>query len=266
VSKSTASTRAKTKDWARPIQPSDFNWEQPARGKLPHGAVTVLTYMSRVETATEYYFRLMRTPIVLLLRHIDNFLKNWIREEVPHGEMLQRYLEVRGTPIPVEATTWSRRFQIRRNQAFMSFISLVFWGHSVTVHMVWGYINELTTKLAYRRLDAMHGEIDPLLRDLLQRIGKQEGGHETRYLREGRQRLDKSRLGRIITRWTLAHFWTMVGEGYRDKNETQAIIRYLFPPGHPATDEFIREVDGAIDRLAGLENLNLVRKAIGQVA
>jgi hypothetical protein len=222
----------------------------------------VLTYMSRVEMATVYYYRLMRTPVVVLLRHIYVFLKNWIREEIPHGQMLERYLRVRGTPIPKEQVGWKRRLKDRLNQAFMSFVSLIFWGHSVTVHMVWGYINELTTKLAYRRLDAMHGDTDPLLHELLQRISRQEGSHETRYLREGRRRLQKSPLGQRITRWTLENYWTVVGEGYRDKAEAQAVIRYLFPLDHPATGRLIEEIDGAIDDLPGLEYMHLMGTAI----
>jgi len=264
VSKRTKQTLppAAERAWARPLKKSDFDWEKPAVRELPPAAIAVLIYMLRIEGATSYYLRLMKTAVAKKDWVITNYLVNWIQEETVHAELLREYLRIRGYKLDDDVLSWQKRLRLSINVFVMHAASRLIGRHSITVHMTWGFINELTTKISYERMIELHGKDDPLLADILGKIAKQEGGHMARNLREARDRLDDSLIGRFITCWTLVTFWSLVGQGYRPKEEGQAVIRYLLPREDGYAEAKAKFVDDAIDELAGLKRLRLMQHEV----
>ena len=68
-------------------------------------------------------------------------------------------------------------------------------------HMAWGAINEWTTQADYGRLAVKADH--PTLRELLQRIMKQEGGHIDFYASQATRRLAESPKAQRLTRFAL---------------------------------------------------------------
>jgi hypothetical protein len=243
---------------------NDIDWTQPARRELPAAAIAVLIYMLRIEGATGYYLRLMRTAMAKQDWVITNYLINWIQEETVHAELLRAYLRIRGYKLEDDVLTWHRRLRLFMNVVVMHLGSRLIGRHSITVHMTWGYINEFTTKISYQRMLDLHGDDDPLLADILTRIARQEGGHMARNLREARRRLEESKRAQRITRWTLIKFWTLVGVGYRPKEEGQAVIRYLLSYEDGSAQTTAKEIDDGVDQLAGLRGLRLMQTTVAE--
>ena len=124
--------------------------------------------------------------------------------------------------------------------------------------MTWGAVNEWTTQAAYARLAKLAGH--PTLSELLRRIMKQEGRHIDFYAAQARSRLADSRAAQRLTRWALAHFWAPVGSGVVPDQEVAFLSTYLF--GDPDGVAMADRIDRRVDRLPGLEGLNLLRGAV----
>jgi hypothetical protein len=129
----------------------------------------------------------------------------------------------------------------------------------VAVHMSFGAINEWSTHAGYGRL--LEQENHPELAKVIGRIHRQETRHVAFYASQARDRLDRSRKARLLTRIVLRTFWTPVGSGIMPRSETAFLLNYLM--GGTEGARIIRHLDEKIDRLPGQHGLHLVRRAAG---
>jgi hypothetical protein len=104
---------------------------------------------------------------------------------------------------------------------------------------------------------------NPPLIDILRAIIKQERRHFAFYRAQAKFRLERER-GRKLTRWAMDHLWAPVGTGVRPQEETDFIVNHLFndPDGLVA----LKEMDGTIARLPGLEGTTYLTTAAVQAA
>lgn len=123
--------------------------------------------------------------------------------------------------------------------------------------MTFGVINEWSTFAGYGRLLAKTDH--PELAKVVGRIQRQATRHVAFYASQARERLERSRTARLVTRIVLRVWWTPVGSGIMPAAETSFLLRYLMGGSEGA--RVIRQLDEKIDRLPGLAGLNLVSRA-----
>src|ERR1700712_1391842 len=98
----------------------------------------------------------------------------------------------------------------------------------------------------------------PELTKLVGRIQRQETRHVAFYASQARERLQRSRATRLLTRLVLRMAWTPVGSGIMPVAETEFLLRYLMGGADGA--RMIRQIDERIDRLPGLASMHLVSR------
>jgi hypothetical protein len=220
-----------------------------------------IEYMHDVELHTICYLRdLLVTPA-----HSDPdvtaFLSCWAFEEMWHGEALGAVLAAHGRPAgEARVAPLRRRLGTRdRVRPLVSVFGSALVGERiVALHMTWGAINEWTTQAGYLRLAqrAKHS----VLTELTRRIARQEGKHIDFYVSEARRRLAASRGAQTVVRWALRHLWRPVGSGIMEPADTDFLVAHLF--GDADGIAFTERIDRRIDRLPGLEGLDLVRGTV----
>jgi len=124
--------------------------------------------------------------------------------------------------------------------------------------MSWGAANEWTAVAAYRRLAAL--EQHPALSPLLRRIAQQETKHVAFYATQARNRLEKSKLARKLTRLALAKAWEPVGSSISEPDEVQHVMRHLFDSEDGMAE--VRRIDANIAKLPGMEGLTILETAL----
>jgi hypothetical protein len=228
---------------------------------LPLPVLRCLRYMHDVEHHTVCYLRdLLVTPA-----HRDpavtTFLTLWSYEELWHGEAIGLVLEAHG-----EAAGGARIAPLRRRLGLPDRLSplLHSLGSSLAgnrfpaVHMTWGAINEWTTQVGYARLAELARH--PVLRELLNRIMRQEGRHIVFYAGEAERRLADDRITQRLVRLALQRLWRPVGSGVMPRSEVAFLVTTLF--GDDRGREMARRIDQRIARLPGLNGLHLVERAL----
>ncbi|HEY2763643.1 MAG TPA: hypothetical protein VGJ13_06470 [Pseudonocardiaceae bacterium] len=225
-------------------------------------ALRALQYMSDVESHTICYLRdLLVTP-----SHQDpkitTFLTMWAYEEYWHGEVLDKVLAAHGKKVGAERIRGIRRAQgpgDRFAPVLHALAANLVGEDFIAVHMTFGAINEWSTHAGYGRLLAK--ENHPELTKVVGRIQWQETRHVAFYTSQARERLARSRVARVLTRWVLKTMWTPVGSSIMPRSETAFLLRYLM--GGVDGAKIIRQLDEKIDRLPGLNGLHLVSRAAG---
>ena len=231
---------------------------------LSPDALRCLRYMHDVENHTVCYLR----DVLVTRAHRDpevtSFLTLWNYEEFWHGEAIAGILEAHDEPAGTGRIAALRQ-RLPRGDAWkpLSFqLASRLTPHLTAVHMTWGAVNEWTTQAAYARLAKLADH--PTLSELLKRIMKQEGRHIDFYSTQARSRLADSRAAQRLTRWALDHFWAPVGSGVVPDQEVRFLSTYLF--GDPEGQAMADRIDRRVDRLPGLECLNLLRGAVSVAA
>lgn len=245
---------------ARRVVDDDIDYTAFRRNPLSASALRALQYMSDVESHTICYLRdLLVTP-----SHQDpeitTFLTMWAYEEFWHGEVLDKVLAAHGRSVGPDRIRQVRLAQGRGDR----FAPMYHWlaanviGEDfIAVHMTFGAINEWSTHAGYGQLLAK--EDHPELTKVIGRIQRQETRHVAFYTTQARQRLERSRKARKVTRFVLRTWWTPVGSSIMPRADTAFLLRYLM--GGPDGARVIRQLDEKIDRLPGLADLQLVRRA-----
>ena len=123
--------------------------------------------------------------------------------------------------------------------------------------MTWGAVNEWAAQAAYARL-AQRAD-HPLLSRLLPSLMRQEGKHVDFYASEASRRLADDRRAPRLTRAALDRFWTPVGSDVMPPAEVRFMNRHLF--GGPVGQAMAERIDRRIDRLPGLDGLDLMKRA-----
>src|SRR5262249_41064858 len=124
--------------------------------------------------------------------------------------------------------------------------------HFVAVHMIWGATQELSTLHAYERVGARCNH--PLLRDLCQRITKDERRHFAFYFNMA-ERFLAPRAAQRLTRLLLEAWWQPVGMGVHSPEHVHFMVDWFY--GDAQGQETVREMDRTIDKLPGLAALHL---------
>jgi hypothetical protein len=227
-------------------------------------ALRCLRYMHDVENHTVCYLRDVLVTRAHRDPQITSFLTMWNYEEFWHGEAIARVLDAHH-----EAAGTGRiaalRQRLPRSDRWKPLgfqVASALTPHLTAVHMTWGAVNEWTTQAAYARLAKLADH--PALSELLRRIMKQEGRHIDFYASQATSRLANSRAAQRMTRWALRRFWAPVGTGVVPDREVDFLRTYLF--GDEDGKVMARRIDRRLDRLPGLDGLNLLGGVVGAAA
>jgi hypothetical protein len=248
------------KQGAAAVRYDDLDCEEFSERPLSPEALRCLRSMSDIETHTVCYLRdLLVTP-----SHTDptvtTFLTMWNFEEYWHGEALAKVLAAHGISTSDDHIRGVRKrlgWRDRMVPIEQAIIANIVGEDYVAVHMTFGAINEWSAHAAYTRLMAL--EDHPVLTKLLTRIIKQETRHAAFYATQARDRLERSKKARWLTRFALRKFWLPVGAGILPDADTRHLMSFLM--GGPEGKKLLDLIDDKTDRLPGLAGLRLANKA-----
>jgi hypothetical protein len=242
------------------LRVDDIDFDTFRAQPLRDAELRCVAYMHDVEHHTACYLRNLLNTRAHNDPEITDFLTIWNYEEHWHGDALGRVLAAHGAP-----HGRSRVARMRRRLGWKATASPLAWmafsaatPQFLAVHMAFGVINEWTTQAGYARLSAIAGH--PTLSELLRRIMRQEGRHIDFYLYKSRSLLNGSRAAPRTTRLVLRSLWDPVGAKVMPLEDTRHLVRTLFsgPDGRTT----IQRIDRRIDRLPGLDGLELMAKAV----
>jgi hypothetical protein len=226
---------------------------------LPAGAVRTLRYMQDIESHTIVYLRSLLATRAVDDPEVSTFLACWLYEETFHGLALGRFLEAAGHPVPPRANPRGEQSLVQRLEAGATALVSRAWSDFCAVHMTWGAINELTTLTGYVRLAKVAGH--PVLRELLERIVRDESRHFFFYYRQADARLKRRGAARVA-RALVERFWAPVGSREQPRGELEFMARYLFSGAEGIAA--VRKVDDTIRRLPGFDGAPLLESWINR--
>jgi rubrerythrin len=242
------------------LEIDDIDFDAFRDQPLSADALRCLRYMHDVENHTVCYLR----DVLVTRAHRDpevtSFLTLWNYEEFWHGEAIAGILRAHDE-LAGNGRIAALRQRLPKGDAWkpLSFqLASAITPHLTAVHMTWGAVNEWTTQAAYARLAKLADH--PTLAELLRRIMKQEGRHIDFYASQARSRLADSRGAQRITRWALRKFWAPVGTGVVPDSEVDFLRTFLFGDGDGLA--MAERIDRRVDRLPGLDGLNLLHAAV----
>jgi hypothetical protein len=245
------------------ISVDDLDWEEARRVGLSDDEVFALTYFSDIESQTFRYLGALLTMRPGWEPEAAAFLTTWNYEEFFHGRALARLLRVAGHPLAssrIGDISARARANERIERLLGPLAARLFARQFPAVHMTFGAIHELTTLRGYERLAATTA--NPVLRDLCQRIARQERRHFAWYFNQARARLSHSRSAQRLTRAVLRLNWVPVGAGVKTDAEVLRLFGILFPG--PLGASVSQQIDDKIGSLPGLEGIRPMRSYFGE--
>ena len=261
---------------SRKVDLSGIDWDQIPDHPLSDGDVMCLHYMMDIEAHTVIYLRDLLATRAATDPQITAFLSCWVYEELWHGEAFSDFLRLYGieepieprlpdgrSPLPSRANRW-RDLRVKVGVGNGLGIVPTMLGSMVApdfiaIHMMWGAINELTTLTGYYQL--IRRSDHPVLHRMLRKVIQDERRHFAFYRAQAKARLTGNpRAGRIV-RWALKAFWSPVGAGVKTEEEVDALALYLFADA-PEGRQAVRDVDGMVSELPGLQGLTLLEDVL----
>ncbi len=246
------------------LEVDDIDFSAFETSPLAPDVLRCLRYMHDVENHTVCYLR----DILVTRAHRDpevtSFLTFWNYEEYWHGEAIAKVLAAHHEDAG-SGRIAALRQRLPKRDAWrpLTFqLASAITPHLTAVHMTWGAVNEWTTQAGYARLAKLADH--PVLSELLRRIMKQEGRHIDFYASQAKSRLTDSRAAQRLTRWALRRFWAPVGSGVMPDEEVHFLSTYLF--GGEEGLSVADRIDRRVDRLPGLQGLDLMRGAVATAA
>jgi hypothetical protein len=257
---------------SKKVDLSGIDWRSVPSHRLTDGDVMCLHYMMYIEAHTVIYLRDLLATRVAADPQITAFLSCWVYEELWHGEAFSDFLRAYGvevpaepklpdgsTPMPTRRNRW-RDLRVRLGVGSGLGLLPTMLGSMATrdfaaIHMMWGALNELTTLTGYHAL--IRRSDHPELHKLLRKVIRDERRHFAFYRAQAKARMERSRTARRLVRWALTHLWTPVGAGVKTEEEVDALAIYLFGDGLEGREQ-IREIDGTIAGVPGLEGMSLL--------
>jgi rubrerythrin len=247
---------------SRRLDLDGIDFDSVASYPLEREEVRCLTYMMDIETHTVIYLRDLLTTRAAYDPEVTAFLSLWVYEEFWHGEAIGRFLAAAGERIDPGRPGMIRRAALTKDYlgtlGKMTAARVI--KDFVAVHMTWGAINELSTLNGYHRVIAKTRH--PILVELLSRIIKDERRHYAFYYNQARTRLHDNPRAQKLVRWALGRFWAPVGTGVRPQEETDFVVLSLF--GDEDGMAAVREMEGELSKLPGLDGMRLMRRAMAQ--
>jgi rubrerythrin len=260
---------------SKKVDLSGLAWDRIKDHPVSVGEARTIAYMMDIESHTVIFLRDLLATRAAFEPDVTAFLSCWVYEELWHGEAFSRFLGEAGYGLgPDGEPVWSdspypsrtaRNTWIRRKLG-----SKGYWSHLATLgaaamvkdfvalHMTWGAVNELGTLTGYHLI--IDKTEHPVLKDLLNRIVKDERRHFAFYRAQARMRLARSGQARKVVRWALEHLWAPVGTGVRPQEETDFAVCYVF--GDEAGQKAAGEMDRTLGELPGLEGITVNRDAL----
>lgn len=250
---------------SRKLQTADLDWDLAARVGLTEAEVVTLTYFSDIEGQTVFYLRevLNTRPA----RDPDSlaFLTLWNYEEYFHSHAIARLLDVCGRPLERDRITRVRltaTFAARFEEVVQTMISRLFPRTFVALWMAWGASQELLTLRGYEQISRTTD--NPVLRQLCDRIAKQERRHFAYYYNAARERLEGRRFSQRVVRFLFDRFWTPVGGGVKSEAEIAEMVAALFPAGR--LEAVMGQIDERFARLPGMDGFDVGRRYAARIA
>jgi len=244
-----------------PVVVDDIDFGAFRADPLPDEVLRTLRFMHDVESHTVCYLRDLLCTSSHTDPRITTFLTMWNYEEYWHGVAIGKVLDAHGEASE-DARIAPMRQRLRAKERFTPLThvlgSALIGDDFAALHMTWGAVNEWSTQTGYEQLikKADH----PVLTTLLKRIALQESRHIAFYATEARERLARSARARTATRFALRGFWRPVGSPVMPRAETAFLLDYLM--GGPAGFDSAARIDRHVDKLPGLEGLDLVTRAL----
>ena len=247
-----------------PLEGIDFS--RAKDHPLDADMLRALAYFTDVEGHTILWVRdLLNTAI----RHdprVTTFISCWAYEELFHSRAIDKFLRAYG------AETGEERLQeVRSNTRVIKekIESLGSWVIGVhpwvlkAVYYSWGAAAEYTTLSGYNVLAKR--TTNPVLREVLMRIAKDERKHFAFYFNEAKVALEHSEMVRRLTFHILNWLWTPVGTGVKPQAEVDFLMTYLAKADDGRGAELLLDVDRNIARLPGLERFAKMRGFMGNL-
>ncbi len=237
---------------SRRVPVDDLAWDRVRDHPLRDGEARFLTYMMNIESHTIVYLRDLLATSVIEEPDVTAFLSCWAYEEFYHGYYLERFLNLStgdGTARNDVTARLDRSGRVA--DAIMRLVTPALTAASpdfAATHMTWGAAQEYTTLHAYEAI--IRSTRHPILKELLQRIVKDERRHFAFYYQQAERRLERSRFMQRETRILMDRFWRPVGASVMPQAEVDFIAWYLFRDEAGAKD--VEEVEATIGRLPGM--------------
>lgn len=243
---------------SEPLKFEDLAWDVAKTAGLTAEETTILDYFADVEGQTVFYLQEMLHTNVTASAEGLTFLTLWNYEEFFHGYALTHVLATCGT-----RRDMARKVAIRKKNALRIWLEdktqrvLAALAPSAffTLYATWGASQEYLTLHGYERLAATTK--NPVLKELCERIAKQERRHFAWYYKTAAEGLAKSSLARKLVRFILTKAWTPVGVGVKTEAEAKELVSLLFP-GDVANKTFAA-IDQKLSKLPGLEGTNVTQ-------
>lgn len=244
------------------VETHDLDWELAARIGLSDDEATILTYFADIEGQTIFYLREILSTKAAMESDVIGFTTMWNYEEYFHAEALARLLRVCGHELSKERTSRVRataKLRARIEDLVQRALGRIFRPQFPALYMAWGASQELLTLRGYEQI--IRNTANPVLRELCERIAKQERRHFAWYFNSARKRLAASGMARILTRWAF-RYWTPVGVGVKSIEESHALAQALFAGDLP---ELAADYDRKLTELPGLEGMEILRRFAREV-
>lgn len=249
---------------SRKIELEDLSWDRAREVGLTPTEVTTLTYFADIEGQTVFYLRevLNTRPA----RDPDSlaFLTLWNYEEFFHSHAIARLLEVCGHPLEADRIAkvrLSATFAAKLEEVVQTMIARLFPRTFVALWMAWGASQELLTLRGYEQLSRTTR--NPVLRQLCDRIAKQERRHFAYYYNSARERLAGRRFSQRMVRYLFDHFWTPVGGGVKSEDQIAEMVAGLFPG--ESLHWTMAGLDERFARLPGMEGFDVGRRYAARI-
>ncbi|TYK46767.1 ferritin-like domain-containing protein [Actinomadura decatromicini] len=259
---------------SKAVDLSGVAWHEIPSHPVSGAEARTLTFMMDIETHTVMYARDLLATRAAFDPEITAFMSCWIYEEFWHGEAFSRFLGEAGFTLAPDRERVGVRSRyptkVARNERIRRALGRgVYTGHLasmlgsaltrdfIAIHMTWGAMNELSAIHSYQ---AMIDKSDnPVLRDILRRVIKDERRHFAFYRAQARLRLERSARARRLARFAMERLWAPVGTGLRPQEESDFALVWLF--GDDAGLDRLRGIDATIARLPGFSDATLAQDA-----
>jgi hypothetical protein len=249
------------KEESKKVDTAGVAWDEVTSSELSNGDLFCLHYMMDIENHVPLYLSHLLVTRACMDPILTAFLACWNYEELWHGENLGRFLNLYG----IEFDTQERIANVRANLGFQNSMSIVStmagsWllKDFSSVYLSIGAINELSTLTGYGALIRRSGH--PVLRDLLNRIIKDERRHYAFYFNSAKEWLTDNKKAQRVDRWMLDRVWVPVGQGVKTQEEVDALALYLFDDQEG--DAELAAIDEKIGKLPGLSGIKLLSKSL----
>ena len=246
---------------SRKLDTTGIDWDDVREHALSKGDLFCLHYMMDIENHVSLYLSHLLVTRACMDPVLTAFLACWNYEELWHGENLGKLLNCYG----IEFDSDDRIARIRAGLGLQNSFSIMTtmagsWllKDFSAIYLSIGAINELSTLTGYGAL--IRKSQHPVLRDLLNRIIKDERRHFAFYYNSAKEWLLGNRFAQRVDRLVLNRIWVPVGQGVKSQEEVDALALYLFDDDEGEAD--LARIDEKIRKLPGLEGIELMTRAL----